>query len=96
MAKESIAQIRQELDIAKSDIRKLTAILTVIGFSTQYLMKRDGAVGADFTFTSSTQLTDASGTGFNIASKSPAYFPIKTLDQLFRAVFGTKSWKDVT
>jgi hypothetical protein len=95
MAKESLAQLRRELDIAKRDIVMLTKILTVVGFGTQYLMKRDGAAGADFTFTSSTQLIGPDGSNGNIATKKPSYFPLKTLSVLFDTTFGTKSWRDV-
>lgn len=91
--KDSVRQLRRELDTAKSDIRKLVSVIAVIGQSTQCLLKSHATYGADFTFTATMGKFGPNNAVQHIAQYPPSAHNSANLDQLYNTVFGATIWK---
>jgi hypothetical protein len=83
-SKMSRAELQRSLELARSDIRKLTLISTVLAQGVQYLFKDNATLGPLMTVAKSTTRTFPDGTVHGCFGRPISDFPIPTLDNLFK------------
>lgn len=92
--KITLMQLREELDLAKRDIRVLTGLVHILGVGTQFCLK-DSTYGADYSYSSAVSALSPQGVLTAIPTKKPSFFAIPTLQSMWDAVFSTTGWKDL-